>query len=214
MNLEIVGVVQNSHHSDVKEVPKAFVYEPYAQEKDSNSLTFYVRTSGDPVALADSVRKSVSELDASLPIYDVRSFEEQIDQQLSSSRLVAVLAMVFGGLAAVLAAMGIYGLLAYTVTQRTREIGVRMALGAEPGRVGRMILGEVTLLIGAGILVGIPLAYGLGKLVNSMLFGVQAFGISSLGIALFALFVVAALATYIPARRATQIDPMEALRYE
>jgi predicted permease len=214
LNLEIVGVVKDSHHSDVNEPPKPFFYIPYTQEKAVTSLTYYVRTSGDPAALASSVRSAVGELDSSLPIYDVRSFEEQIDQRLSSSKLVAFLALAFGTLAALLAAMGIYGLLAYSVTQRTREIGVRMALGAEPKRVGRMILADVARLTGVGILVGIPLAYSSGKLINSMLFGVQAFGAASIGIALVALATVAALAAYAPTRRATRIDPMVALRYE
>lgn len=214
LDKEIVGIVQDSHHSSIDEKPKAFVYVPYPQEKGVTALTYYVRTAGDPVALANSVRRAISELDASLPIYDVRSFDEQIELQLSSSRLVALLALIFGSLAALLAAMGIYGLLAYTVTQRTREIGVRMALGAEPKRVGWMILLDVARLTGIGILIGIPLAYVLGKLINSMLYGVQAFGFSSVGISLLALTLVAALATYIPARRATRIDPMVALRYE
>jgi predicted permease len=214
LDKEIVGIVQDSHHSSIDEKPKAFVYVPYPQEKGVTSLTYYVRTAGDPVALASSVRQAIGELDASLPIYDVRSFDEQIELQLSSSRLVALLALIFGSLAALLAAMGIYGLLAYTVTQRTREIGVRMALGAEPKRVGWMILSDVARLTGIGILIGIPLAYVLGKLINSMLYGVQAFGFSSVGISLLALALVAALATYIPARRATRIDPMVALRYE
>jgi predicted permease len=214
LDKEIVGVVQDSHHSSINEKPKAFVYVPYPQEKGVTSLTYYVRTAGDPVALASSVRQSIGELDASLPIYDVRSFDEQIELQLSSSRLVALLALIFGSLAALLAAMGIYGLLAYTVTQRTREIGVRMALGAEPKRVGWMILLDVARLTGIGIFIGIPLAYVLGKLINSMLYDVQAFGFSSVGISLLALTLVAALATYIPARRATRIDPMVALRYE
>ena len=214
LDKEIVGIVQDSHHSTVKEIPKAFVYVPFSQEKGITSLTYYVRTVGDPVALANSVRQAVSELDASLPIYNVRSFDDQIDLQLSSSRLVALLALMFGCLAALLAAMGIYGLLAYTVTQRTREIGVRMALGAEPKRVGWMILSDVARLTGVGILLGIPLAFALGKLMNSTLYGVQAFGFSSVGIALFALAAVSALAAYIPARRATRIDPITALRYE
>jgi predicted permease len=214
LDMEIVGIVQDSHHSNINEKPKAFVYVPYPQEKGVTSLTYYVRTVGDPVALANSVRQAIGELDASLPIYDVRSFDEQIELQLSSSRLVALLALIFGSLAALLAAMGIYGLLAYTVTQRTREIGVRMALGAEPKRVGWMVFSDVARLTGIGILIGIPLAYVLGKLINSMLYDVQAFGFSSVGISLLALALVAALATYIPARRATRIDPMVALRYE
>jgi len=214
LDKEIVGIVQDSHHSRINEKPKAFVYVPYPQEKGVTSLTYYVRTAGDPVALANSVRQAIGELDASLPIYDVRSFDEQIELQLSSSRLVALLALIFGSLAALLAAMGIYGLLAYTVTQRTREIGVRMALGAEPKRVGWMILSDVARLTGLGILIGIPLAYILGRLINSMLYDVQAFGFSSVGISLLALGLAAALATYIPARRATHIDPMVALRYE
>jgi len=214
LNMEITGIVKDSHHSGVNEPTKPFFYIPYAQGKGLSSLTYYVRTSGDPVMLASSVRTSVAELDSGLPIYDVRSFKEQIDQRLSSSKLVASLALTFGALAALLAAMGIYGLLAYSVTQRTREIGVRMALGAEPRRVGWMILADVGRLTGAGILLGIPLAYAFGRLINSLLYGVQAFGASSIGIALLALTAVAAFAAFAPTRRATRIDPMVALRYE
>jgi putative ABC transport system permease protein len=214
LDREIVGIVKDSHHSGVKEQLKPFFYIPYTQERAITSLTYYVRTSGDPVALASSVRSVVAELDSSLPIFGAKSFEEQIDQQLSSSKLVAFLALTFGSLAALLAAMGIYALLAFSVTQRTREIGVRMALGAEPKRVGWMVLKDVAQLAGVGILIGIPLAYALGKLIDSLLFGVQAFGIASVGIALLALTAVAAFAAYAPTRRATRIDPMIALRYE
>jgi putative ABC transport system permease protein len=212
--MEIVGVVKGSHHSGVKELPQPFFYIPYTQERVVTSLTYYVRTSGDPVALASSVRAAVGEMDSALPLYDVRSFEQQIDQRLSASKLVAFLALAFGALAALLAAMGIYALLAYSVAQRTREIGVRMALGAEPKRVGWMILGDVGRLTGVGILLGIPLAYALGKLINSMLYGVQVFEVSSIGVALLALTAVAGFAAFAPTRRATRIDPMVALRYE
>ena len=214
LNIEIVGIVRDSHHSDLKEQPRSFFYVPYGQAKSVRSLTYYVRTSHDPVALASSVRAAIRELDASLPIYDVRSFEQQIDRRLSSNKLIAFLALAFGILAGLLAAMGIYGLLAYSVTQRTREIGVRMALGAEPNRVGWMVVSDVAGLTGLGILAGLPLAYGASKLINSLLFGVQAFGIASVGIALLALALVSLLAAYVPAHRATQIDPMKALRYE
>ncbi len=214
LDTEIVGVVRDSHHMDVKEEPKAFVYIPYTQEETAGELTYYVRTSQDPVALAAEVRRTVQDLDASLPIYDERTFEEQINRQLSKDRLVAVLAALFGALAALLAAIGIYGLLAYTVTQRTREIGVRMALGAGPRRVGNMILGEVAKLVGIGILIGLPLAYGLGKVVDSLLYGVKAFEALGVGVALLTLAIVALAASFIPARRATRVDPMVALRYE
>jgi predicted permease len=214
LNMEIVGVVKDSLHSDLKEKPKAFAYVPYDQEPAIRSLTYYVRTANDPENMANSVREVVRELDASLPIYDVRTFEEQIDQSLSGAKLVASLALAFGVLAAVLAAMGIYGLLAYMVTQRTKEIGVRIALGAAPQRVGWMLCGEVAWLTAIGVLAGIPLAYGLSKLINSMLYGVQAFGVMSILTALVAISVVSAVAIYAPLVRATRIDPMVALRYE
>ena len=213
---EIVGVVRDSHHSDVKEKPRSFLYIPYTQEPERSvgALTYYVRTSLDPLALASSVRQVVGELDASLPIFDVRSFEEQIDQQIASEKLVAFLSAAFGALAALLAALGIYALLAYTVTQRTKEIGVRMALGAQPKRVGWMLFGEVARLTGVGVLMGLPLAYGASKLIRSLLFDVQAFGFAGVAVGLAALTVVAAIATYGPSRRAMRIDPMRALRYE
>jgi putative ABC transport system permease protein len=214
LNLEIVGVVRDSHHSDVNEKTKAFVYLPYSQEKAVGSLTYYLRSRQDPRALGSSVRKAVAELDASLPVYGERTFEEQVRRRLSGNRLVAVLATAFGALAAVLAATGIYGLLAYTVTQRTREIGVRMALGAAPRRVGGMILKEVARLVGIGVSLGLPLAYGFGKAVNSLLYGVKAFEASSVGIALVTLGVVSIAAGYFPVRRATRVDPLVALRYE
>src|SRR6266404_5721572 len=214
LDMEIVGIVRDSHHFDLKELPKSFLYVPYTQVKSVRSLTYYVRTVQDPTVLAGAVRSALNGLDSTLPVYDVRSFEEQINRRLSPNKLVAFLALAFGALAGLLAAMGIYGLLAYSVTQRSREIGVRMALGAEAKRVGWMVLGDVASLTGIGVLLGLPLAYALSKLINSMLYGVQAFGILSVGSALLALFLVAAIAAYVPAFRATRIDPIKALRYE
>jgi predicted permease len=214
LNIEIIGVVADSHHAAIQEEPYPFVYIPYRQRNALGALTFYVSTASDPTALGTSIRAAIAGLDSTLPIYDVRSFEEQIDRHLSSSRLLAVLALAFGALAALLAAMGIYALLAYTVAQRTREIGVRMALGAEPRRVAWMVLSDVTRLTTLGILFGIPLAYAASKLLNSMLFNVKSFGLVSIGISLFALAAIASLAAWLPARRAARIDPIIALRYE
>jgi putative ABC transport system permease protein len=214
LDIEIIGVVKDSYHSGVRVKPKEFLYLPYRQGKTVGRLTYYVRTSQDPVALAGTIRQTVEAMDPSLPIFEERSFEEQIDRQLSSDRLVATLATVFGALAALLAAIGIYGLLAYTVAQRTREIGVRMALGAAPDRVGKMILGDVARLVGLGILIGLPLAYALGTVVDSLLYGVKVFEVTGIVTALAILGIVALAAGYFPARRATRVDPMIALRYE
>jgi len=214
LDIEIVGVVQNSHHADIKEDPSPFLFVPYRQRDDVRSLTFYVRTFTDPAALAGTVRSTVAQLDPSLPVFDVRTFDEQIDRGLSSNRLLAALALAFGSLAALLAAMGIYALLAYTVSQRTREIGVRMALGAAPKRVALMILRDVAILSAIGVLIGIPLAFAASKLLNSMLYNVKSFGAPSISISLLILAIVAALAAYLPARRASRVDPIIALRYE
>ncbi len=190
LDMEIVAVVKDSHHSGVKEEPKSFVYIPYEQEKNVGALTYYVRTSQDPTALAAAVRSIVSELDSSLPIDSVRSFQDQINRQLASDWLIASLAEIFGALAALLAAIGIYGLL------------------------GRMILNDVSRLVGMGVLLGLPLAYGLSRLVNSMLYGVKAFEFLTVGSALLVMVFVALAAAYLPARRATHVDPLVALRYE
>ena len=214
LGMEIVGVVKDSHHSDVKEGAAPFVYIPYAQEKDVGALSYYVRTAEEPMALAATVRNIFADLDSSLPIDGMRSFEEQINSRLASDLLIASLAGIFGALAALLAAVGIYGLLAYTVTLRTREIGVRMALGANARRVGGMILKDVALLMGTGILIGLPLAYGLSGLINSLLYGVNAIEPLTITIALVILAAVALGAAYLPARRATRVDPLVALRYE
>ena len=214
-DIEIVAVVKNSHHEGVKdEEIKPFVYVPYDQDENIGQLTYYVRTSQDPTLISSAVRSVVNDLDSSLPVTGMRTFEAQIDRQLANDRLIAYLSEIFGGLAALLAAIGIYGLLSYGVTQRTREIGVRMALGADIKSIGRMILTEMSWLLLIGIVIGLALTYGLGKLLNSMLYGVKAFEPATVGISLFFMALVALAAAYIPARRATRVDPLVALRYE
>ena len=214
LNIEIVGVVKNSHHSDVKENPVPFVYIPYVQEANVGALTYYVHSTDEQAALAGAVHRIVGELDSSLPVNNLRSFEEQISTQLATDWLVAVLAEIFGALAALLAAIGIYGLLAYTVTQRTREIGVRIALGADVKTIGGIVLKDVARLVAVGVLLGLPLAFGLGWLVDSMLYGVKTFAFLTVAVALIVVVIVALAAAFLPVRRATRVDPLVALRYE
>jgi predicted permease len=214
LNMEIVGVVKDSHHSGVKEQIQPFVYVPYSQEKNIGALTFYVRSAQDPVAVATSVRHAVSELDSSLPVADLRTFERQIDRQFATDRLIAALAGIFGALSAVLAAIGIYGLLAYTVAQRTREIGIRMALGADARLIVALLLKDVAVLIAVGVILGLPVSYALGRLIDSLLYSAKAFEFLGIAGALSLLLLVTLIASYLPARRATRVDPLVALRYE
>jgi ABC-type antimicrobial peptide transport system permease subunit len=191
-----------------------YIFLPYAQREKLSAMTFYVRTQQDPLLVADELRDSVRGLDPNLPVYDVKTFQRVVDEDLLAERLVAGLSASFGVLAALLAAMGIYGVLAYLVIQRTREIGIRMALGAASGQVRTLIYREMGLMVAAGALVGLPVAYGLARLSESLLFGVRANNVGIYLVALAVIAVIAAAACYLPVRRATRVDPMVALRYE
>jgi ABC-type antimicrobial peptide transport system permease subunit len=153
-------------------------------------------------------------LDANIPVYGMRTLEEQISISLRNERLVASLSSIFGSLATVLAVIGLYGVMAYTVARRTREIGIRMALGALQGNVLWMVMKEVVILIGAGVLVGVPVALALTRLVQNQLYGLAPHDPITLIFATLMLAVVAGLAGFIPALRASRIDPTQALRYE
>ena len=177
-------------------------------------LTFYVRTFQDPLALAPELRETVQRFDPNLPVPKLITMEATIDQDLFAERLVAQLSLGFGILAALLAAIGIYGVLAYTVVQRTREIGIRVALGARPGEVQRLVYREVGPMLVVGIALGLPVAYALGRLAESLLFGIKASDLPVYASVLILVAAAAGLASFIPANRATRVDPMVALRYE
>ena len=156
----------------------------------------------------------VRETDANLPVYNLKTLDRVVEEDLFSARMVAVLSGAFAGLAALLAALGIYGVLAFLVVQRTREIGIRMAVGAESGDIRLLIVKEVGSMLIAGVVIGLPLAYGLARLSESLLFGVSANNPLIYSVGLILIAVVAVVACYIPARRATRVDPLVALRYE
>ena len=215
LDIEIVGVVKDVKQDHVRSVtPNPYVYLPYSQRSKLSSMTFYVSSIRDPLLLGPELQSQVRELDASLPVDNVKTMERVVEEDLFPARMVAVLSASFAALAALLAALGIYGVLAYLVVQRTREIGIRMALGAKAGDVRWLIAKEVGAMVIAGVTVGVPLAYALARLSESLLFGVKAGNPSAYVLGLGLIAAVALAACWIPARRATKVDPLVALRYE
>jgi len=216
LDIEIVGVVRNSYHDSLREKIDRFIYIPYLQETQSTlSLHYYIRGALNAAALAGQIRRVVADLDSNVPVYGLRSVESQIVDSVRSDRLVAWLTTVFGLLATALAAVGLYGLVAYTVARRTPEIGIRVALGADARSVLWLVMREVLVLALVGIALGIPLALALGRVIKSQLFGVAGGNVLLfVAGASVALLAAAATAGLLPARRATKVDPMVALRYE
>jgi putative ABC transport system permease protein len=215
--IEIVGVARNTKYIDIREKPTPQVYFPYVEAGQIENLTVYVRTVSDPAAMTDVVRRQVAALDSSMPIYNVRTLDERVEASVVNERLIATLSAMFSGLATLLAVVGLYGVMAYTVARRTREIGIRMALGAVGGDVARRVLGEAGRLVLAGLALGLAGAWGIARLVQSVetpLYGVQPLDAVTLGVASIGLVAVSALAAFIPARRAAGVSPMSALRDE
>jgi predicted permease len=213
-DMEIVGVVKDMKYTSLRDEIPVQAYIPYLASPFAGGMTVYLRTTLDPRLVMGAVRRKVHNLDPNIPVYEMRTTQEQIDLSLRNERLVASLSTVFGALATLLAVIGLYGVMAYTVARRTREIGIRMALGAEQGNVIWMIMREVLLLVGVGVLVGVPLAMGLSSLIKSQLFGMAPHDPLTLTLATIGLAAVACLAGFVPALRASRVDPTRALRYE
>ena len=211
---EIVGVVRDYKHDNLRDPAKPTVYFPYPLDERPSGLTFYVRSSRPDAEVAAAIRRTVRGLDRDVPVFELRPMRALIDEATVTERLIAVLAAAFGLLATGLAAVGLYGVIAFVVQRRTREIGVRMALGARPTEILRLVMREVAILLGVGLAVGAAAALLAGRLVASQLFGLGADDPTVFVAALGGLAVVALAAGTIPARRAAAIDPLRALRHE
>lgn len=211
---EIVGVSEDARDHELKDaVPRRF-YRPLVQTSPHVSIKFEIRAAGDPVTIAETARKQVNEFDPRIPVYSTRSLDELLNRYLVNDILIARLSGFFGLLALGLASVGLYGIMSYTVGGRTREIGLRMALGAQRSSMLWMVLRQGGMLVVMGVVAGIPLALVATTLLSSMLFGLKTTDPLSMLTAVLVLAAVALLAALIPARRATRVDPMVALRYE
>jgi predicted permease len=213
--VEIVGVARDVRDHKLKGSIDRRFYLPLSQSIGQIPVVnFVVRTVGNPVAVAEAVRKQIKNLDANIPVNNIRSLNELTERAISDQILIARLSSIFAGLALLLAAIGLYGILSYSVAGRTREIGVRMALGAQRGSVLKMILQEAGILVLVGVVIGIPSAILASRLFSAMLFGLKGTDPVSMLLVIAVLLAITLLASYIPARRATKVDPMIALRYE
>jgi predicted permease len=213
-DIEIVGVVGDTKYENMRQEIPYELYVPYVQQEWVSGMMAYVRTAGPPLGFFDTVRRTVRDVDPSVPMYEMRSLDYQMEISLITERLLATLSGLFGGIATLLAAMGLYGVMAFMVVRRTREIGIRMALGATRGSVVWLVMREVLLLASIGLAIGLASALGLTRLIAAQLFGVKPTDVATLALAAIGIATVAALAGYLPARRATTIDPMRALRFE
>jgi predicted permease len=211
----IVGVVQDTKQADLRKEAGPFVYVPVRQPVDSGAwLTLSIRTSGDPQPLIATVQKRLRSLGTDIHIVRTDTLARQIDESLLEERLISTLAVAFGLLALALSAVGLYGVLAYSVARRTSEIGIRMALGAMPGQVTWSVLRQTLWLVAIGLAVGVPASIFLARLVENMFYGVTPTDVVTQAGAAALLAAVALVASYLPARRAGRIDPLAALRYE
>ena len=213
---EIVGVAGDSRINDVREKPPHVMYVPFEQGGDqfTRQSAFFVRTRGDEGSLMTSIRTAMRQLDRNLPIERLTSMKLMIDDSIYTDRLMATLAVAFGVLAAILAAVGLYGTVSYSVARRTREFGIRLVLGAAPGSLLRFVMREVGWLIAIGVAAGLPASYLLARFAESQFYGVHAHDPWALAGATLLIAMVGLVAGLAPALRAMRIEPLDALRYE
>jgi len=212
--LEIVGVVRDAKYNSVRDDAPPTMYVPYRQTRGGGGVLLEVRTAGDPVASMNTIRETVRRIDPNLPIMDMWTQMEQIERRFLQEKLFAQANAFFGGLAVLLASVGLFGLMSYSVARRTNEIGIRMALGARSQDVLRLVMRESMTLVIVGILIGLAVALGASRLIATLLFGLAPTDAFSLATAVLLMIAVSAFAGYLPARRASRVDPMVALHQE
>ena len=215
-DFEIVGVIGDSKYDSAKEKPEKAVFRPILQVQDQGAFSnvFELRTVGDPLNLSNEVRAAVAQVNDQLPILNLTSLRLQTEEALKQDKLTAQLVSFFGLLGLLLSCVGLYGIMAHAVVRRTNEIGIRMALGAERRNITWMVLKESLVLVVVGLAIGLPASWGAAKLVSNQLFGLSPSDPITLITAVTLLTLVAALAGYLPARKASRVDPLIALRYE
>jgi predicted permease len=214
INMEIVGIVGDTKNESMREAMQPQIYTPYRQSWTALGMTGYVRSTLAPEAVVRGIRHVLGDIDPSLPIHAVRTLGEQRDLSLGTERLIALLATTFAVFAVLLTAVGLYGVLNFSVIGRTQEFGLRMALGAETSNILRIVLREIFILWAIGTAIALPAAYGLGRFIANQLYGIAPHDLGITVSAVLLLGLVAILAASIPARRAANVDPMEALRHE
>jgi ABC-type antimicrobial peptide transport system permease subunit len=205
--------VRDAKYSSVRDPAPPTMYMPYTQAR-AGGVMIAVRTAGLPTGVTSSVREAVRQVDPNLPMMDVSTQIEQVERRFAQEKVFAQAYTLFGGLALLLAAIGLFGLMSYSVSRRTNEIGIRMALGAQRQDVLRLVMRESMILVAAGIVVGVAIAAGASRLVTTLLFGLAGTDSVTIAGAIAVMIVVSALAGFLPARRASRVDPMIALRYD
>jgi predicted permease len=211
--IEIVGVLRDAKYDSVRDKPPATMYVPYRQTRLGSAI-FEVRTAGAPAGVMGSMREVARQIDSNLPLTDVSTQIEQVERRFQQEKLFAQAYSLFGGIALLLAAIGLFGLMSYNVSRRTNEIGIRMALGAQRGQVLGLVMRESMVLVVIGVVAGLAIAILAGRLVTTLLFGLPPRDPLTMVAAVAVMAVVSALAGYLPARRASRVDPMVALHYE